>query len=148
MPLPHFLIHPCTPCRPCKQPLRAVESLKQMRAQNLKPSVKVRWAWAWGHAVALRYVALPLLPAVLSLPAYSMSANENGSQTSMLRYSPGHVLQVYGALAKGFARSGDWRRAIEVINLMQCDGLEPNEQASCSRAGWGGLWQLLSVPDA
>lgn len=43
---------------------------------------------------------------------------------------------MYGALAKGFARSGDWRRAIEVINLMQCDNLEPNEQAGSS--GWGG----------
>lgn len=29
---------------PCKQPLRAVEALKLMRAQNLKPSVKV-----WGR---------------------------------------------------------------------------------------------------
>lgn len=51
---------------------------------------------------------------------------------------PGQLSQVYGALAKGFARSGDWRRAIEVINLLQCDNLEPNEQAGDAKGGVAG----------
>lgn len=59
---------------------------------------------------------------------------------SVCQPSPCQVVQVYGALAKGFARSGDWRRAIEVINLMQCDQLEPNEQAGC--AGEQGVARL------
>lgn len=37
--LTSLLVHSCP--LPCEQPLRAVEALKRMREQNLKPSVQV-----------------------------------------------------------------------------------------------------------
>ena len=41
--------------------------------------------------------------------------------------------QAYGALTKAFARSGDWRRALEAMQLMQLDGVTPNEQVAGER---------------
>jgi pentatricopeptide repeat protein len=55
----------------------------------------------------------------------------------MLQHSAGKPvpLQVYGALAKAFARSGDLRRALEVLELMQADGVAPNEQVMWGNKG-------------
>ncbi len=37
-------------------------------------------------------------------------------------------MQVYGALTKAFARTGDWQRAVEALELMESAGVAPNEQ--------------------
>jgi pentatricopeptide repeat protein len=55
-------------------------------------------------------------------------------------------VQVYGALTKAFSRSGDWRRALEVLELMQAEGVQPNAQVS-SGAAWALAGDELAATD-
>ena len=111
-----------------KQPRRAVEALRDMCQRGLKPSVEVRRRAGGGRVRAERR----------SHRLAAACAAAAGTPPPTLCYPRPHP-QVYGALAKAFARSGDWRRALEVVDLMRHDGLAPNAQV------WGSVIEAAAV---